>query len=322
MYNNKTIICLPQQDNYLSAGSETVFYPENRGSIEMMFLDFTVTPDVDSDTATPLASPYLIENVFLESNGNIVSRLTTTYLVGRIEELSKSDVARIEESCKLPNTILAGITYKCSLPLFFYAIDGQSIDLNLYKNIAIRCTLKSNYEKMGFTANTVVIKTKLTVHYEGHKNERLKNSYNIIQYPQVSLPNASVEHNLQVKIASKISNVYLMIREESITFNKCIINSVTATYANGMTQEFNNSSNYKLGNFGSVNTGSVFKLSFCSRYEGNGYLKTNLENRPVYLLIKYVATDSADYKLFSSYEYQSDIIEDKGRLLETIKEGL
>ena len=316
----KIIEQAPQLDNYAVFGKECVFRIENYGSVKMLFLKFTVTPSAATTYPIPSAH-YLIENVFLESNGVAFARLNTTYAISRTDLLSSSALyTQIVNSSSFSGTFDAVQTI--TLPLFFYAIDGQMIDLSHYKNLSVRVITRRNKEQMGLSLDPTSIGIRLNITYEQMINKkgmfveqpRLTNSYNITEDRFFVATGTSV-YRANLNNQSKVKSLIFMCRRISNEGTVVPISSVKLTYTNGQSDVFDNNTNFNLSDkFIGTNTGSTFRISF------DDYVKINGNMNPIIAEVSLGAL--VDSILYIVYEYESKILDNEGFLMETFDESL
>ncbi len=308
----------PQWSNYAPVfGNETIFKVENWGLIKSMFLKFTVVPPSAIDFALP-TSPYIIENVFLESNGIAFARVNTTYTLSRIDSLSGSGLYnRIIAASSISGTFDSVQTI--SMPLFFFAIDGQVFDPSTINNLTVRVTTKSSAAAMGFSGDPTSISVKLTTIYDqGSSASRLscpplKNFYGITQ-DQYAVSAVSSQSIVSLANPSKVKSLIFMIRRNANGSTIAPISSVKLRFSDGSESSFDNLTNYNInGPQDGTNDGSTFKVSL-------DYLKMNRNMNPVQATVNYSALYEST--LFVVYEYISELLIENGNVLETFTQRI
>jgi hypothetical protein len=318
----KIIYQVPQQDNGKMFDREVLFKLEAYGLIKMMFLLFDVVPNGLTNYVLP-TSPYIIQNVFLESSGNPIANLTSSYLMGRFEELERDNYDEIKEGASPIGAFNALTTL--SLPLFFWTIDRQMLDPFKYPNLTIRATTKSTYQQMAFSIAPLSMNIRLKVIYEHmapgmalYKPVELKNPYNAYRttFP-VGFP--STRTTVKLNTPFKACNLYFMIRPTENSILKSEIKSITLASPTGIIGTFENRNNYYIGKTNSANYGNVFAIQLGSRYsiEDDQYLQFNGQQNPMIATIEHQST-GAPSTLFVVHEYISNIVQKDGLLLEDI----
>lgn len=321
---DKIIMEVPQWDNYQTYNKDCSFKIENYGLIKMLFLEFTVT-GTGQTFPTP-SSPYLVKDIALESFGSPVCHVTTSYMLGRIDESPSDIYNQIVTGASFSGANLSG-TETVSLPLYFFVIDGQKFDARLYKNLTVRVRTKDNYSEMGFSGNITIDSIRLKVVYEDPKlyvTMPLKHSYNV--YREVfDIVSTQIAPNLNVasvKINNPyiISNLYFMIRKSSNAAIKGLIKSIKLTYPNNEIGVYDNSTNYSLNSTNNANMGNSFVIQLADRYKkGSDYFQPTGQNAPLIAEITYSVSDVNSYKLYVASEYYSDLVETDGMIIEQTK---
>lgn len=315
----------PQWDNGQVFNANTVFRLENYGLIKMLFIKMTVTPSAATSYPAP-SSPYIIENVFLESNGVAFARVNTTYTVSRIDQLYGSGLYdKMIRACNFTGTFDSVQTV--SLPLFFYVIDGQTLDVSNYDNVTIRVTTKSTRQQMGLGADPTSISLKLVTIYNQYRNNShgdhgvinsvpvlpLKNSYNITSenFPILTGETSKI---VGLNNQSKVRSLIFMIRRNADARIAGLISGVKLRYTNGTEETYDNLTNFNLSDNEGTNDGKMLRIKL------NSFTKMNGNMNPVTATVYNTAL--ADSTLFIVYEYSSVILESNRMLMETFEESL
>lgn len=317
----KIIYQTPQWDSGGIYNREVVFKLEQYGLVKMIFLVFECTPDAAADYPLP-SSPYLIQNVALESFGNPIAHNTTSYILGRMDEVDVDLYNQMADGCNFKGTFDSAQTV--SLPLFFWCIDGQMLDTFKYPNLTIRCQTKSSALQMGLTEELVAMNIKLKVLYDQPSKgvgipRELKNPYNVyrITVPSIrSITDAVETRTVKLNVPYEVCNLYFMLRLEDNAAVKGIVKSVklsTPTHEIGV---FDDITNYYLGERNSANSGNTFAIQLASRYaKRDDYLNFNGSQNPTLAEVSFIG-GAGNYTLFVAFEYYSNIIESDGMLLE------
>lgn len=317
----KILYQIAQMDNGAVFNKEVNFRLENYGKIKMMFLIFEVnlssTPPESLAVPFP-SSPYLIESVDLQSFGNTIASLNTSYLLGRYDEEDQDLYKQILEGSNLPSPLLT--TGTVSLPLYFWTIDGQVLDTYKYQNLTIRCTTKSSLAEMGMAGNGVIssLNVKLKVIYDQQSMERytpvtLKNPYNVYRYSSI-IPIDSTSASIKLNVPYKVCNLYFMLRSVVNAKTKKQINSIKLTSPTGEIGTYDGISNYYLGEKNSANMSNTFAIQMHSRYKEDEYMSINGQQNPLIAELTFGLLE-ANYKLYVSYEYYSNIVESSDGML-------
>lgn len=319
----------PQHDNYQVLGKDVVFKLENYGLIKMIHLIFEVIPQIiieginvitPSLTVPIPSSPYLIENVELQSYGNTIANLSTSYILGRYDEMDSDLYKQVLDGSNLPSPLTKAATV--SLPLFFWTIDNQMLDTFKYPNLTIRATTKSKLSEMGFTLGTLnAINIKLKVVYDQqpmlmYKPVALKNPYNIYR-SVMPVPYLATSTTVKLNVPFKVCNLYFMMRAQLYGNIKKQIDSIKLTSPTGEIGTYDGLTNYFLGEKNSANFSNTFAIQLHSRYDNSGeYLVINGQQNPLIAELSFSAL-AADFYLYICYEYYSNIVEgDNGMLIE------
>lgn len=311
-----------QYDNNQVLGKDVTFRIESVGLIKMLHLIFEVIPEgPDSSLTVPIpSSPYLIENVELQSFGNPIANLSTSYILGRFDEMDSDLYRQVLDGCNLPSPLKTKATV--SLPLFFWCIDNQMLDVFKYQNLTVRVTTKSKLSEMGFTLGTLsAINIKLKIVYDQqpmqlYKPVTLKNPYNIYR-SVVAVPISSTSAIVKLNAPYKVCNLYFMMRAQLYGNIKKQIDSIKLSSPTGEIGIYDGISNYYLGEKNSANFSNTFAIQLHSRYNNEGeYLAINGQQNPLIAELSFSAL-AVDFYLYVCYEYYSNIVEaDNGMLLE------
>lgn len=315
----KTIEQSPQWDNYQIYNKNCVFKVESYGLLKMLFLKFTITPNTDSTYAIP-TSPHIIENASLLSNGIAVASVNTAYTLARIDRLVNSSLySQMIAASTVTGTgdplVFTG-TQTISLPLFFFAIDGQMINPNDYQNLTVSVRTKSSRGAMGFDEDIASLSVKLFAIYEQmevYPEKRvLQNPYNVAQ--DVTLVASGVSKTI-VKLNNPSEILYLifMLRTVSDSAVAVTITNVVVDCPTGNVGTFDKLTNFTLNNSNAVSNAQTFQIDF------SDYIKANKNMFPLICTVNHATTTEA-CSLFVNYEYRSDIIDNNGFLFETFEE--
>ncbi len=308
---NYSIDSVPQWANGQIYNDEMVFTVENYGHIKMMFLLFSVTPSVNSSYSSP-TSPNLFQNVQLESNGVPIARMTTTSCLARIDNNQLNYDKIISATTLVPpfNSVQT-----VSLPLYFWCFDGQELDTSKYTNLQVRVRTKASFSAMGFNNGLSGLSAKLRTVYcqENHSAElQLSKAYNVYSPFEYSLATGTTKHNLSVSVPFNIRAIFMMIRYTGRL--KGNINGVVLKKPNGKTYTYNDNTDYFLNSVRGDVDGNTFSIIIDNTEIFNG------TKAPLSMEVTY-DTLTANATLYVSYEYNSEIIENKGpygtHLLET-----
>lgn len=322
----KIIYQQPQQDSGGIYNRETVFKLENYGLIKMIFLIFEVRPNAVSAYATP-SSPYLIQDVSLESFGNPIAHNTTSYILGRMDELDTDLYNQVVDGCNYSEPFDQQRLNVVSLPLFFWCIDNQLLDPFNYPSLTIRCRTKASFDDMGFSIPLRDMNVKMKVFYDQSSSnlykipKQLKSSYNVFRTITSGLvgdvAGATYTHISKLNVPFEVCNVYMMLRLSENARTKGVITSVklgTPTHEIGT---FDNITNYFLGEKNSANSGNTFAIQLANRYaKRNDYMNFNGQQNPTIAEITYKVDLVGTYNLYIAFEYYSNIVESDGMLFE------
>ena len=322
---NKIVYESPVFDNYQTYGKNCVFRLDNSnlGIIKMMFLIFTLksSSSVNARNYTTPTSPYLIKNVFLESFGNPIANVTTSYTLGRLDEENTDLYQQMVAGASLSGATLTDTPQTISLPLFFFAIDGQELDTRKYKNLTVRLLTKDNYSDMGFSGNIVITDVRLKCVFKDpmlYKEVAIGHSYNIqreIRDITASATTNNVE-TFYVNNSLIVSNLYFMIRKASNASLKGSIKSIRLTSPNREVGIYDNLTNYELRSENNANFGNTFCINFSDRYlKEYDNLITNGTLSPLKIEVTYDAASIGDYKLYTVFEYLSLLKEGPDNML-------
>lgn len=310
----KIIYQTPQYDSSGTFNRNCVFKLEEYGLLEMIFVEFTLQGT--GQTYTTPTSPYLIKDVSLESYGNRISHVTTSYTLGRLDELQTDIYNQVVAGANLTGAELTA-AQTITLPLYFFAIDGQKLDTRRYKNLSVRVVTKDNHIEMGFNGNITINSIRLKMIYQDPKlyvETPLKNFYNVYreirEITSIEVgPNTNVERVL-INNPYKVSNLYFMIRKTLNGAIKGQINSIKLIYPNNEIGIYDNKTNYTLNSTDNANLGNTFAINIGSRYKlGADFVEATGQQVPLIAEITYVVADVNTYKLYIACEYYSDIKE-------------
>lgn len=306
----------PVWDSLGPFNKKSTFRIENYGHLKMLFLKIKVTTNVDTTYASP-SSPYLFQNVFLESNGMPFATLNTTYTLSRIDSLFGTGLYnKMIRSSTFQGTLNG--TQTVTLPLFFYVIDNQNFDPSKYDNITLTCITKSNREKMGFGANPTILTVKLVSIYDQYPsgqapNISLKDSYNIL-LEENDLDFLASEKTIKLNNQSKVKSLIFMARSSANAGTSFLISAVKLRYTNGTEELYENGTNFNLNDDNGTNDGKTFKITM------NSFNKFNGNMNPVVATVYYQAGITG--VLYLVYEYDSVIIDSNRTLTEVFEESL
>lgn len=319
----------PQQDSGGVYNREVVFNLEQYGLVQMIFLIFeaTINP-VATPGAGPVSlpapvSPYLIQDVSLESFGNPISHVTTSYTLGRFDELDKDLYDQVNNGCNFPQSFNAVQTQTASLPLYFWCIDGQKLDTFKYRNLTIRVRTKGSPESVGLTNGTLdSLGIKMKVFYDQQKvpvSVELKNPYNVYR-TITEISNVAAGTNTfitKLNVPYKICNLFFMLRKTENAEAKVGIRSIRLSTPTHVIGTFDDITNYYLGEKNSANSGNTFAIQLSSRYSSREeHMNFNGQENPTIAEITFVSADTDSLSLYSAFEYYSNIVESDGMLLE------
>lgn len=314
----KSITNGPQRDNYQIYNKECVFDVPDYGYIETFFLYFTITPSANSSYATP-TSPYLINQVFLEQKGSIIAKTTTLYQLYRYDQLPKRFYDQVVTSSNVSNPFDA--TQTISMPLFFYTNDGQYLDPRHYKNLSIRVLTKGSSAEMGFNQTLTQLDVQLKINYKVYnvyQPIKLTNSYNIYQNTFYDVPASSTQKTINLVLPFNIVNVIFMLRSVVDASNKGNISKVAVRDATGITNEYDELTDFSLNNQRLGAESSTFVVNYGSRYSNIDFIKMNGNMKPLKFTIDYALPNADPYQLFVCVEYISEIEDMDGMLYEKI----
>lgn len=316
---NRIIKQGPQQ---ISGGAvydkQALFKLENYDLLKMLFIEFEITPSALCTFPIP-ASPYLIENVILESNGAPIARVNTNYSLSRIDRANNTLKSQFDKAINLVGPFSTVQT--CRLPLFFWVIDGQQLDLNLYKDLYIRVFTKSGYQQMGMSVdissiNMTLSQTTMQTNTFGY-DSKLKipmeldfsKSYNFYQAQSYTLANGSTSYRVNLNVPFYAITLMFMIRGNTNAAIKGDITNIAIKRNNGIRNEYSSSDNFYLNKVYGENEGSVFNIHY-NEIEKDMAIKSNQNNGPVVAELTFAALGQ-ESTLFIGYEYLSDIKQNK-----------
>lgn len=320
----KIIYQSPQMDNGQIYNKEVQFTLENYGLINMMFLEFTAQAAGSTNYPYP-SSPYLIKDVSLNSFRNPIAHITTSYTLGRLDELDSDLYQQIIQGSTFNGDLTA--SQSIALPLFFWAIDGQKLDTRKYPNLTIRATTKDSYTDMGLSSGLSSLSIRLKVVYDDpklYKEVVLKNPYNVyrVKYPITSTVEGTNEITVKINNPYKVSNMYFMLRKSSSAKIKGEINKIELSGPQGSIGIYDDLTNYYINKKNSANFSNTFAIQLADRYKvQEDYFQLTGQNSPLIAKITFnIATGvSGAYDLFVASEYYSNIVESDGMLVEEIK---
>lgn len=315
---------MPQMDNYQIYNKEVQFTLENYGLINMMFLEFTAQAGGATNYPYP-SSPYLIKDVSLNSFGNPIAHITTSYTLGRLDELDSDLYQQIIQGSTFNRDLTT--SQSISLPLFFWVIDGQKLDTKKYPNLTIRATTKDSYTDMGFSSGLTSLSVRLKVIYDDpklYKEVALKNSYNVfrVKYPITSTVEGSNDFIIKINNPYKVSNMYFMLRKTSSAKIKGEITKIELSTPQGSIGIYDDLTNYYINKKNSANFSNTFAIQLADRYkQEEDYFQLTGQNNPMIAKITFNIAGglSGAYDLFVASEYYSNIVESNGMLLEDVK---
>ena len=316
-YLNKIHESVPQEDNGSVLNKNCRFVVENYGLVKMMYIKFTIVPNGVTTCPIP-TSPFLIENVFLECNGMPIARTNTTYTLNRIEN---SPVVNLTNQFLEASTISGGSftdSATISMPLFFWTIDGQLFNPGLYKNLCVRVVTKSSIASMGFNVLPLSLSVKLVTIYNQGSNFKLecpplKNPYNITQdVLNVAGGNTSVRTALNNP--SKIKALIIMARNQSDASISSLITQVKVDTTTQTLGIFDNLTNMTISTPGNSSSGATFRVQF------DEFIKMNRNMNPVFITV--FGNFLSASNLFIVYEYESEIEDSNGMLMETFSQKI
>lgn len=312
---------------------EVTFKLENYGLIKMIFLIFEVRPNANSSYPTP-SSPYLIQDVALESFGNPIAHNTTSYILGRMDELDTDLYNQVVDGCNFTSPFDQQRTQTVSLPLFFWCIDNQHLDAFKYPNLTLRCRTKPSIEAMGFGIPLRDLNIKMKVFYDqpgskmyGQPNiepyvpGKLKNPYNVFRTITRGLlgtvAGTTYVHTAKLNVPYAVSNIYIMLRKSDDAARKAVVTSVKLSTPTHEIGTFDNITNYFLNEKNSANSGNTFAIQLANRYsKQNDYLNFNGTQNPTLAEISYKPEVAGVWDLYIAFEYYSNIVESDGMLFE------
>lgn len=317
----KIIYANPVQDNYQTLGKNCVFRLDdsNYGNISMMFLIFTLS-GTGQNYVVP-TSPYLIKDVALESYGNPIAHVTTSYTLGRFDEQDYDLYNQIISGASLSGLTLT-TAQTISLPLYLFCIDSQKLDTRKYKNLSIRLITKDNFEDMGFSSAISIDKVQLKIVYDApsaYVPIELGPSYNVYRTIDTVTADALSNNTYTLRVNEKfdVSNIYFMLRKTTTASLKGSIKSIKVTFPNNEVGIYDSLTNYYLNKQNSANYSNTFALQISDRFKKpkDGYYTSNAQNCPLIFEITYDVSSIGDYKLYVAYEYYSTIKEGKDGIL-------
>ena len=321
----RVIDTAPQQDNYKVYNKEVVFKVEQYDLLSMMFLVFDITPVAPSGYVLP-TSPYIIENVILESNGVPIARVNTNYTLSRIDRSNANLFDQMNTACSLTGTF--SLQKTITMPLFFWTFDNQEIDTRRYPNLQVRVFTKSSKELMGFTQEIIGLDIKLRQVFSQRglygyddvqetKPLQLEKAYNFYQAQNYSLAeiadNTPTVIRQTLNVPYKTKNLCFMIRLDANAQTKGNITQIVLTRNNGIRNVYDSLTNYFLNKTAGENDGNVFNITYDEIHPNAGLL-LNQNHSPVIVEITYsygVRTTRGTSTLYVGYEYNSNVIEQK-----------
>lgn len=325
MTSPKIITQVPQWDSGGIYNREVVFRLEQYGLVKMIFLIFEVTFQAGSTVPSP-TTPYLISDVALESFGNPIAHVTTSYTLGRMDELDTDLYNQVLASSTISGPF--GTAKTASLPLFFWAIDNQRIDTFKYPNLTIRCRTKSSAAAMGVSLDLSAMNIKMNVLYDQKRAVdyvpvSLENPYNVYRIIKRNLPVSVVntEYTAQVKInvPFEVSNMYLMLRKASNAITKGVIHSVKLSTPTHVIGTFSSITNYFLNERNSANSGNTFAVQLANRRKKrDDYLTFNGTENPTLAEITYSCSVAEPFDLYIALEYYSTVVFKDDMLVEEV----
>lgn len=316
----KSVYAYPVQDNRKIFNKEVLFKLQNFGKVKTVFLELDLACNISTGiTSAPVPfGPFVIKEVALESFGMPIARVTTSYTIARIGELSFDISDQLNKAANV-NTPLTTVQ-RVSFPLYFWAFDGNVLDTEKYKNLTIRMTTKDSKEDMGTDRALTTLDARLKVVYQtvGLPMEMDSDkSYNIIRLKEsVSAASGANVFTAKLSCPFKISNLYFMLREESNAKNQATISSIVLSSPQGEIGEFTSLSNYYIGVQDVDNLLETFAIQLGQRKDRDAFLEMNGQNNPTRAVISFTSTVATVYTLYIVYEYYSTVIESEGRLLE------
>lgn len=325
-YMPKTRESGPIQTNYNVYNNETVHVIENLGHVTMLFLKIQIAASASTTFSTP-TSPYLFEEIYLESSGNKLARISTLYTLSRINEFVGHSLFDEIINASTLVTPFDTTVQTITLPLFFFAIDGQAIDLNTYPNLTVRAITKTQSD-MPFNNSLNSLNVNLFAKYRQlavPKSLKFKNEYNMYQVSPITLPVAlgTTDVRFKLNVPFDVINMFFMIRKTSSPSNLGLINSVTVDCPTSNIGFYDNLTNYDLQKTTGTNEGSTYAIPFGSRIksEQDTYLKLNGNMNPILCIMNYTLSAAVEYKLFVCIEYTSYIDLADGIAVEIVKES-
>jgi len=317
----KIIYQNPQWDSGGFYNREVTFKLENYGLIKMIFLVFDATPAAECAHPNP-SSPYLIQDVALESFGNPIAHNTTSYILGRMDELDTDLYKQVVDGCNFVDPFNAAQTV--SLPLFFWCIDNQYLDTFKYPNLTIRVRTKADGAQMGLDEDLNALNIRMKVLYEQphtYVPKTLSNPYNVFRTITTGLnaPAANTEytHIQKLNVPYEVCNIYMMLRLADNASIKGQIKNVRLSAPTHEIGTFDNITNYFLNEKNSANSGNTFAIQLTDRYKKrDDFMSFNGQQNPTIAEITYTSQLGGLHNLYIAFEYYSNIVEANGMLFE------
>lgn len=318
----KIIYQNPQWDSGGFYNREVTFKLENYGLIKMIFLVFEARPNVVSAYASP-SSPYLIQDAALESFGNPIAHNTTSYILGRMDELDTDLYKQVVDGCNFVDPFDQQRIQVVSLPLFFWCIDNQHLDTIKYPNLTLRCRTKASFEDMGLTVALRDLNIKMKVLYDQQPTyipKTLKNPYNVFRTITTGVnaePEIQNTYIQKLNVPYEVCNIYMMLRLADNASIKGHIKSVRLSTPTHEIGTFDNITNYFLNEKNSANSGNTFAIQLTDRYKKrDDFMSFNGQQNPTIAEITYTSQLGGLHNLYIAFEYYSNIVEANGMLFE------
>lgn len=321
----KFITQVPQWDSGGIYNREVVFKLEQYGLVKMIFLVFEVTFQAGSTVPSP-TTPYLISDVSLESFGNPIAHSTTSYILGRMDELDTDLYNQVLSSSTITGPF--GTAKSASLPLFFWAIDNQRLDTFKYPNLTIRCRTKDSAAAMGVNLDLSAMNIRLNVLYDqtstaDYVPRALSNPYNVYRLIVRDLPvaatNTEYQTTVKINVPFEVTNMYFMLRKASNSITKGIISSVKLSTPTHVIGTFNSITNYFLNEKNSANSGNSFAIQLADRYKKrDDFLTFNGAENPTLAEVTYSCGVAEPFDLYIALEYYSNIVFKDDMLVEEV----
>lgn len=308
---NTVIDQTPQWDNQQIYNKECLWTIENYHRIKMMYIVFELAP-INATTPTVIrpTSPFLIENVQLESNGVPIARVSTTSTMARIDMTNSNLYQRILNGCNI--TGLFDSSRTISLPLFFWPIDNQELDTRIYQGLTVRLRTKASFTEMGFSSGLGSLNAKLRVLYTQDLPLLpldLKQSYNIYENLKYLVTSTSSSYSVMVSVPYNVIRIFALIKNntDKLFYN---IDRIVVTKPNGKRYVFDEKTNYYLNDVNGANDGSSFVININDLHQDASEI-FNRNKAPLNLLFEYTPNVAGNGTLNLAFEYRSDIQENK-----------